>query len=111
MPHGRCPQCGCLQHLQVTDAAAWYKERYPSLPFGSLVPAPCFFCWQEVNVGDRVVVRELIGQEQDAQPNDKGTLERMDASADGSLYVVKLDSGNEVVLIRAEFRKMRENEV
>jgi hypothetical protein len=95
----------------VTDAAAWYKERYPSLPFGSLVPARCFSCWPEVNVGDRVVVRKLIGQDQDAQPNDKGTLQRVDVADDGTLYVIKLDSGREVVLVRGEFRKLRENEV
>jgi hypothetical protein len=95
----------------VADAGAWYKERYPSLPFGSLVPAQCFFCWQEVTVGDRVVVRRLIGQDQAAQPNDKGTLQRIDTADDGALYVIVLDSGREVVLIRAEFRKMSENEV
>jgi hypothetical protein len=111
MPYGKCPLCGLVGHLQVGDVAAWYRERYPAQPSGSLVPLVCYLCWQEVKVGDRVVVRKLFAQDRSAQPNDRGTLERIDASSDGALYVIRLDSGREVVLIRAEFRKLRDNEV
>lgn len=112
MPYAKCPLCGHLEHLQVTDIGAWYKERYPSIPFGSLVPGRCYFCWQEVNVGDRVIVRKVVfSVDRPAEPNDRGMLQRIDEFDGGAIYVIKLDSGREVVLIRAEFRKMRENEV
>jgi hypothetical protein len=30
---------------------------------GSVVPAKCFSCWQEIKEGDRVVVRKVIGDQ------------------------------------------------
>jgi hypothetical protein len=96
--------------MQVTDVAAWYRDRYPSLPSGSIVPDKCFFCWQEVKEGDRIVVRKIIGDGHGAQPNENDTVKTILSSEDGSLFVVKMDSGKEAYLIRAEFRKQRENE-
>jgi hypothetical protein len=96
--------------MQVTDVAAWYRDRHPSLPPGSIVPGRCFFCWQEINEGDRVVVRKIIGDGHGAQPNEKGIVKTILSSEDGSLFVVMMDSGKEAYLIRAEFRKQRENE-
>jgi hypothetical protein len=55
-------------------------------------------------------VRKIIGDQQLANPNERGTVERILESDDGSIFVVKLDSGKEVYLVRAEFRKQRENE-
>ena len=110
MPYGKCPLCGCTYHMQVTDVTAWYRDRHPSVPFGSIVPGKCYFCWQEINIGDRVVVRKIIGDEQLAKPNEKGTVQSILDSEDGSVFVVKLDSGKEAYLVRAEFRKQRENE-
>jgi hypothetical protein len=67
-------------------------------------------CWQEIKEGDRVVVRKIIGDEQLAQPNEKGTVKTILSSEDGSVFIVQMDSGKEAYLVRAEFRKQRENE-
>ncbi len=74
------------------------------------MPGKCYFCWQEIKEGDRVVVRKIIGDEQLAKANEKGTVKTILESEDGSVFVVKLDSGKEAYLVRAEFRKQRENE-
>jgi hypothetical protein len=95
----------------VSDAAAWYREKHPSLPVGCVVPGKCFYCWQEISVGDRVVVRKRIAEDQPAQMDEKGTCKARATSEDGELFVVDLDSGNEAMLIRAELRKLRDNEV
>jgi hypothetical protein len=97
--------------MQVTDITAWYRDRYPQLPAGSIGPGKCFYCWQEIKAGDRVVVRKLIGDERLAKPNDKGTVQSILTSDDGSVFVIKLDSGKEAYLVRAEIRKQPENEV
>lgn len=110
MPYGKCPLCGCIYHMQVTDVAAWYRDRHPTIPPGSIVPVRCYFCWQDIKTGDRVVVRRIISDEQLAKPNDKGTVLSILDSGDGSVNVVKLDSGKEGYLVRAEFRKQHENE-
>jgi hypothetical protein len=96
--------------MQVTDVAAWHRDRHPSVPSGSIVAGKCYFCWQEIKEGDRVVVRKIIGDEQLAQPNERGTVKTILGSEDGSIFIVKMDSGKEARLIRAEFRKQRENE-
>jgi len=110
MPYGKCTLCGCIYHFQVTDVAGWYRDRHPSLPMGSIVPGKCFYCWQEIKEGDRVVVRKIIGDEQLANPNETGTVKEILGSEDGSVFLVIMDSGKETYLVRAEFRKQRENE-
>src|SRR5262245_29468327 len=110
MPYGKCPLCGCIYHMQVTDVAAWYRDLHPSLVFGSIVPGKCYFCWQEIKPGDRVIVRKIIGDEQLAKSNDRGIVQTILDSADGSIFAVKLDSGKEAYLVRAELRKQGENE-
>jgi hypothetical protein len=95
--------------MQVTDVPAWYRDWHPSVPPGSIVPGKCYFCWQEIKEGDRVVVRKIIGDEQLAQPNEKGTVKTILGSEDGSVFIVKMDLGKEAYLVRAEFRKQREN--
>src|SRR5579859_4258453 len=107
MPYGKCPLCGCTYHLQVTDVAAWYRDWHPAVPFGSIVPGKCYFCWQEIKEGDRVVVRKIIGDEPLAKPDEIGTVKTILGSEDGSVFLVKLDSGKEAYLVRAEFRKQR----
>ena len=81
------------------------------MPFGCVVPGKCFYCWQEISVGDRVVVRKRVAEEQPAQLNEKGTCKAIAESEDGALFLVDLDSGKEALLIRAELRKLKENEV
>jgi hypothetical protein len=110
MPYAKCPVCGSTFHLQVTDIGEWYRNRYPSLPFGSIVPATCFFCWPEIKEGDRVVVRKIICDDQIARLGEKGTVKSILGSDDGSIFIVVLDSQKEASLIRAEFRKLRESE-
>jgi hypothetical protein len=72
----------------------------------------CDLCWQEIKVGDRVVVRKIIGDEQLAKPNEQGTIKTIlgTKAEEGSVFIVKMDSGKEAYLVRAEFRKQRENE-
>lgn len=45
MPFARCPACEQSFHLQVSDVAAWYRERWPQLPLGAEVPEECPICW------------------------------------------------------------------
>lgn len=105
MPFGKCPVCGITCHLNVTDVATWYRERHPTVPPGSIVPIICFFCEQEINKGDRVIVRRIIGNEKHVQKDEKGTVSAVLNSEDGSVFVVTMDSGKEACLVRAEIRK------
>lgn len=96
--------------MQVTDVAAWYRDRHPSIPTGSLVPSKCYYCWQEVEIGDRVVVRKIIGDGHLATSNETGTIQSILRSEGDPVFLSKLDWGKEAYLIRGEFRKQRENE-
>jgi hypothetical protein len=96
--------------MSVGDIEEWYRTRFPTIPLGSLVPARCYHCWQELNPGDRVVLRLHVAANGTVQTNDKGPLREILKSDEGSLFVVDLDSGKDVVLIRAELRKVRDNE-
>ena len=106
MPYSKCPICGIISHLNVGDVGDWYREYYPELEVGSLVPGRCYYCWQEVSEGDDVVVRNRIGDEQDVEPGAHGRLIAVLSSPEhGAIYHVQLADGNDRYFVRGELRK------
>ena len=99
-----------MSHLSVADAAAWYREYHPDMPFGEMGPGPCFWCWQEIGVGDEIVVRRPISPNCGAKEGDNGTIIAVHRSKDGfgAIYIVRMTTGREWYFIRAEIRKARD---
>jgi hypothetical protein len=111
MPYGMCPLCGQTSHFSVGDVGEWYVQYYPGIPFGSLAPAICFYCFQELKLGDSVVIRHVFVEEQRHRINQTGVITDILAAKDGSLFLVRLDSAEEIYFVRAQLKKLRENEV
>lgn len=111
MPYVMCPKCGTRSHLSVGDVATWYKEQYPDLPFGSVAPAICYFCFPEIGVGDTVVLREHGRRLDGVKAAVQGTVTAVVSGRDGSLYDVRFETGTAVTCIRSELRKLFEKEV
>ena len=44
MPYAQCPKCKSLHYFSVDDEAAWYKQHFPSVKPGHVVPALCAAC-------------------------------------------------------------------
>jgi hypothetical protein len=98
-------------HMSVGDVAEWHKKYYPGVPLGSLVPARCFSCSQELEPGDQVVIRDVVAGCAIAHVGEVGVVtEVLTSERDGSLFLVRLSSGKEVYFIRARLRKLREYE-
>ena len=110
MPFAMCPTCGQITHLSVGDVKVWYEEYHSKLPFGSLVTGQCYFCFQELNEVDVVVIRNVLG-EKPVSRGDMGKIARIVTGKDGNLYSVKMDTGKEYYFVRAEIRKMRNADV
>jgi len=112
MPFTKCPICGELSHLNVSNIEQWYAKYYPGTPVGELVPGKCYACCHDLDASTRVVVRRpLIGEAQ-APAGAHGVIERvLSAAAHGKIYLVRLDSGDELYFIRAELRKLGAAEV
>jgi hypothetical protein len=111
MPYSKCPICGGISHLNVSDIEQWYRENYSEIEVGSLVPGKCFFCWQELNLGDLVSIRDRIGPETRTPIGTAGRLvEVLSAPEHGAIYLVRLESGEEKFFVRGELQKVRENE-
>jgi hypothetical protein len=112
MPYGMCPICGQTMHISVSEVKEWYGQYYPGIPAGSLVPAKCFFCWQELKSGDTVVIRKAFADLANAHVGEVGVIrDILTLKGDGSLFLIQLSSGKEVYCIRAQLRKLREGEV
>ncbi len=106
MPYAMCPVCGAVMHLNVGDHAAWYAERHPDAKFGSLVPEVCPVCYATICVGDEVITRRLKNDNIEVEPNQRGKVSAVLANKEfGNLYVVRLDSGEELTCPRIAIRK------
>jgi hypothetical protein len=106
MPFTKCPVCGEIMHLNVSDQALWHATYYHDLPGGSLVPGRCLYCWPELNVGDQVVIRQCLAGPPQAAIGDNGTINAVLSSPEhGTIYEVRLAAGKERYFIRAELRK------
>jgi hypothetical protein len=99
MPFSICPLCGQLSHLSTTEA------------IGGPVIGRCFFCWQELAVGDDVVVRSanrfsdgLVAK------GARGTITRILTGEGMSVFEVAIQDGPSVTLLRSEIRKARDTE-
>lgn len=82
MPFGKCPICGGGYHLQVTDHAAWYKER--GLGFGELLIEKCFMCWRELQPSDRVLILRAPDDAPLVQAGDFGLVIEVIGTESGS---------------------------
>jgi hypothetical protein len=111
MPYSKCPVCGTVTHLSVGDVQRWYTQYHPGVPFGELVPGRCFYCWSDLEAGMRIVVRQVLGSEAQSSLGARGVVQNLlTAPEDGTIYLVKLDTGEERYFIRAELRKEQEGE-
>jgi hypothetical protein len=110
MPYSMCPLCGQMQHSSVGDVVEWYEKYHPSIPFGKLVPWKCFYCWQELKAGDSVLIRKGFADGSNDHAGEIGVIKEVYTS-DGSLFLVRMDSGKEFYFIRAQLRKLREDEI
>jgi hypothetical protein len=111
MPYSKCPICGNVSHLSIGNIEDWYRHLYPGIPLGSLVPGKCVYCWQELEIGDRIVIRERIGTELLVESGTRGQLVAVLSSPDhGNIYKVRLDSQRERYFVRGELRKLRDDE-
>ena len=58
MPFGRCPVCGQSYHLNVSlPQDEWYRQCWPTIPVGDVVPGKCIGCWVPLRIGHQVIVR------------------------------------------------------
>jgi hypothetical protein len=106
-----CPLCGEVLHLNVGNIAKWYQERFPGLSVDSLVPGKCFYCWQELQDGDAIIVRDSIRRDLLPAAGVRGQLiATVSSDEHGAIYLVRLESGVEQFFLRGELRKLRENE-
>ena len=93
-------------HLNVGDPAAWYAERHADAKVGDLVPEVCFFCFDALSLGERVVTRCLVNDNVSIEPAQRGTVKRVLSHREaGHLYVVELESGKTLTCPRAALRK------
>jgi hypothetical protein len=107
MPYSKCPVCGNVTHLNVSDVIQWYADLYPGVSVGSLVPGRCFHCWPELGAGDHVAVRNPLGENSTVPVDSRGIIESVVRSPEcGALYLVRVESGKEIYFIRAELRKV-----
>lgn len=81
-------------HLNVADVETWYKERYPELKVGDIVPSYCRDCFPEIEEGMRMQLRLKLGQYQ-AEREDEGVVEKVIRSRQGELYAVRFTKGNQ----------------
>lgn len=106
MTYTKCPICGAIAHLNVSDARQWYATHYPDVPEGSLVPGKCIACSQELQEGDTVVVRQCFIPEAIAKPGMRGTVTAVLSSPEhGTIYEVTFNDSTKHHFIRAELRK------
>jgi hypothetical protein len=107
MPYSMCTLCGGISHLNVGDVSRWYEEFHPNVPLGELVPGKCFFCWQELREGDEVIIRRPISENAKGKEGFRGRITEIyvDEAESGSIYLVKLEAGQELYFIRGELKK------
>ena len=68
-----------------TDVAAWYRERWPGLKVGDLVPAECPGCWTELREHHVVLVRrrpESLPPSSAVQVGERGAVVSVLTAAD-----------------------------
>ena len=111
MPYSKCPICGADSHLNVADPATWYRERYPDLPFGSVVPGVCFYCFGDISIGSRVIVRSHFTDHPDwAEIGTAATVVSIISSDDGSLFHLQFNDEHNDYFVRGELRKPHDDE-
>lgn len=108
MPYSKCPLCGIVRHVNVSDPVAWYKERYPDLPFMALVAAPCFDCNATLEVGDTIEIRRHFSQHASwSSVGATGTIYSISSCEKGLVYAVNVAGGKDDSFVRGEICKPR----
>ena len=107
MPHIKCPCCGNVGHLHASDVAAWYRDQYPTVEVGALVPGLCGYCFPELTESMPVVIRQPVSHV-DLQESQHGViLQVLYRDGEGAIYQVRLSTGDERFFIRAELKPSR----
>ncbi len=109
MPYVLCPICGNTGHLSVLDQEAWYRDRYPGVPFGTLVAGRCIDCWTDLATGEAVVTRDTL-RHRPVSAGQRGIVTAVWTTAEGAVYEVKLASGSTESFVRAQLRRPRDSE-
>ena len=110
MPWLKCPTCGAIAHLLVSEnPKEWYSRFHPGITTGDIVPGKCPFCFSNIQVGDQIIVREMRDATTKTKPGRLGHIIAVHASSDGHIYKAQFDDQVET-LSRFEFRKARPNE-
>jgi len=94
MPYAKCPVCGAEFHLLVrTDIGEWYRQRWPGLNVGDVVPAECPGCWTELCEHHVVSVRQrprALAASSPVQIGERGAVVSVLTASDGSTaYMVE----------------------
>ena len=94
MPYAKCPVCGAEFHVSVrADLGEWYRERWPGLSIGDVVPAECFGCWTELREHHVVLVRrrpEGLPSSSPVKLGERGAVVSVLSAPDGSrAYMVE----------------------
>ena len=111
MPYSKCPICGSVSHLNVPDPATWYRERYPDIPFGGIVPGVCFYCFGGIHIGSRVVIRSLFTEHPDwVQIGTVCPVLDIISSDDGDLFQLQFKDDKNDYFVRGEIRKPHDDE-
>ena len=103
-----CPVCGAEFHCLIADPAAWYAERYPDIPSGSLAPGTCFTCFPQLAVGDEVKILN-----HDSELNGTvGIIDRIatDPNGSGDIYFLQLPDGRDRAFPRFKLAKPHEGQ-
>jgi hypothetical protein len=104
-----CPLCGSLTHLSVGDVSEWYKEYHPTLAFGELVPAVCYFCFKTLKEGEEVFVRDDALRRKEIA-GLRGNIKKIVDEGNGALFYVQFEGGKEQIVLRPEIRGLFDKE-
>jgi hypothetical protein len=87
MSYAKCPVCSAEFHLLVTGVGEWYRQRWPGLKIGEIVPEECPGCWTELREYHVVSVRrrpQSLPESSPVQIGERGAVVSVLTAPDGS---------------------------
>ncbi|MCA9109815.1 MAG: hypothetical protein KDA52_07700 [Planctomycetaceae bacterium] len=108
MPMFLCPCCGEAYIVPLAFSEFILEEHFSKGWNGSIAPARCLSCQGQIHSGDAVVVRNgegvtPEGDRQEIPANSKATVVEVSTwEGEGSIFRVRLNSGEEFYLTRAQ---------
>lgn len=80
---------------------------HPTLPKDAPIPARCYYCFREPQIGETVIVRDTKSSSTQQTAGSEGTLKEILRNEEGLMYRVMFGK-SEVFLARFEF-KIKDN--